>query len=156
MPKQSKSMSAKNITAVKKNSPEALPSVDSHLPAMPKLSPEMEKKLKELKDKLDSFKTKLLEKFGDYIVGITLLPPEKPTGAEGEKEESKKEEQKINLLVVVDDTTSQKMSKDELHQKFSTIVKQIGESTDKNMVPQSILLTDLWMNCYDAKYELNK
>jgi len=149
-------MSAKNITAVKKNSPEALPSVDSHLPAMPKLSPEMEKKLKELKDKLDSFKTKLLEKFGDYIVGITLLPPEKPTGAEGEKEESKKEEQKINLLVVVDDTTSQKMSKDELHQKFSTIVKQIGESTDKNMVPQSILLTDLWMNCYDAKYELNK
>src|SRR3990167_74894 len=92
-----------------------------------KLPPEMEEKLKALKSTLDKFKDKVLEKFGDYIVGITLLPPEKP--AEKPKEENSKEkaeERKINVLVVVDDTTSQKMSKEELYAKFSTIIKTIG------------------------------
>ncbi len=138
---------------------------------MPKLPPEVEKKLEALKVKLDGFKAKVLEKFGDYIVGIALLPPEKPIpkeGAEESKEQSKeekkednksdkaKEEQKISLLVVVDDTTSQKMTKDELHQKFSNIIQKIAEETDKNLSPQSILLTDLWQNSYDGKYDLNK
>ncbi len=118
------------------------------------IPPEMEKKLKALKEKLDTFKEKVLDKFGDYIVGITLLPPERPK--EGEDKKDKKEEKKIDVLVVVDDTTSQKMTKDELHNKFSTIVKQIGAEIDKNLAPQSILLTDLWQNSYDAKYDLNK
>jgi uncharacterized protein (UPF0332 family)/predicted nucleotidyltransferase len=123
----------------------------------PKIPPELEKKLKALKEKLDKFKDQVLEKFGDYIVGITLLPPEQAPKKEGEKaEDKKKEEQKIHVLVVVDDTTSTKMSKDELYQKFSTIIKKMGEDIDKNMVPQSVLLTDLWANCYDAKYDLNK
>ncbi len=125
---------------------------------MPKLPPELEKKLKNLKEKLDSFKDKVLEKFGDYIVGITLLPPEKPLPKPGEKAEETAavDEQKISLLVVVDDSDSQKMSKDELHAKFSGIVKKIGEEVDKNIIPQSILLTDLWYNCYDGKYDLNR
>ncbi len=124
---------------------------------MPKLSPEMEKKLKGLKKKLDEFKDKVLEKFGDYIVGITLMPPEKPQPKPGE--EPKKDEKSpddVSLLVVVDDTDSKKMSKDELHKKFSTIIKQIGEEVDKNIKPQSILLTDLWLNCYDGKFDLNR
>jgi len=125
---------------------------------LPKLPPELEKKLKALKEKLDSFKEKIIAKFGDYIVGITLLPPEKPAPPkEGEKvEEKPKDDQKIQVLVVVDDTDSKKMSKDELHQKFSTIIAKIAEDIDKNLVPQSVLLTDIWQNCYDAKYELNK
>src|SRR3989338_11377977 len=135
-------------------------SVESQLPpGMPKLPPELEKKLKALKEKLDTFKTKVLEKFGDYIVGITLLPPEKPMPKPGEEkkaEEAPKEDQNISVLVLVDDTTSQKMTKDELHQKFSTIIKKMAEETDKKIVPQAILLTDLWLNSYDAKYELNK
>ena len=145
--------------------------------APPKIPPEMEKKLKALKEKLDTFKDKVLEKFGDYIVGIALLPPEKQSSKggenqlskEGEKQEHRKpepakepaknaeeDEKKISLLIVVDDTTSQKMSKDELHQKFSTIITQIAADIDKNMATQSILLTDLWQNCYDAKYDLNR
>ena len=48
------------------------------------------------------------------------------------------------------------MSKDELHQKFSTIISKFAEDIDKNLIPQSILLTDLWQNCYDAKYDLNR
>ena len=155
MPKTTKSIKPKNISINKpqeKTSEENLPLP----PSQPKLPPELEKKLQELKEKLDKFKSKLLDKFGDYITGITLLPPEKPPVKEGEKVDEKKEEQKISLLVVVDDTTSQKMTKDELHQKFSTICKNIAEEVDKNIVPQSILLTDLWLNCYDAKYDLNK
>jgi len=133
---------------------------------LPKLPPEVEKKLKSLKTKLDKFKDQVLDKFGDYIVGITLLPPEKSKEAEKtekteekkkeEKKEDKKENEKINLLVVVDDTTSKKMSKDELHQKFSTIIKKIAEDIDKNLNTQSVLLTDIWQSCYDAKYDLNK
>ncbi|MBI2146387.1 hypothetical protein HYU22_03540 [Candidatus Woesearchaeota archaeon] len=165
--KKSKSINPKQMKAVSNTGKGELP-VNT-----PQLPPEMEKKLKALKEKLDSFKSKVLEKFGDYIVGITLLPPEKPLPKEGEpiaegelgkeekeprKEEKEpaKEDQKINLLIVVDDTTSQKMTKDELHQKFSTIIKKMAEEVDKNIIPQSILLTDLWQNCYDAKYELNK
>src|SRR3989344_587645 len=135
-------------------------------PALPKLPPELEKKLQVLKEKLDSFKAKVLDKFADYIVGIALLPPEQPPKQEGQqppiedkadKEKTDKaEEQKINVLVVVDDTTSQKMTKDELYQKFSEIIKKIGTEVDKNIIPQSILLTDIWQNCYDAKYDLNR
>jgi len=133
----------------------------------PKLSPELEKKLKTLKTKLDKFKDKVLDKFGDYIVGITLLPPEKvppKSAAPGQpasaaspvKEEKKEDDKKVNILTVVDDTTSKKMTKDELHHKFSTIIKKIAEEIDKDFVSQSVLLTDLWQNSYDAKYELNK
>src|SRR3989344_4285113 len=128
-------------------------------PNIPYIPPEMEKKLKVIKDKLDKFKEKVLEKFGDYIVGITLLPPEKPgeSPKEGEApKEDKKDENKINVMVVVDDTTSQKMTKDELFNKFSSAVKQIGEEVDKEITPQCALLTDLWQNCYDAKYDFNR
>ncbi len=154
MAKKTKSIQPKEIKAVaSKEEGVPLPST----PAMPKLPPELEKKLQALKEKLDQLKTKVLEKFGDYIVGITLLPPEKPLPKEGEKPVvDEKEEQKINLLVVVDDTTSQKMSKDELYQKFSDIIKKIAADIDKNIIPQSVLLTDLWQNCYDAKYDLNR
>ncbi len=136
--------------ATKKISPKKI-EAGSQVPAIntPKLPPELEKKLSKLKTTLDKFKDGVLDKFGDYIVGITLLPPEKP------KEGEKVDEKAINLLVVVDDTTSQKMSKDELHQKFSTIISKIAEDTDKNLKAQSVLLTDIWLNCYDGKFELN-
>ncbi len=186
--KESKTMQPKQITAIR---PAAGPGSPGHgepssapgsalegglppaPPGAPKLPPELEKKLKALKEKLDSFKDKILDKFGDYIVGIALLPPEKPLPPEGGKEggkegekstesakesgkEAAKDEQKINVLVVVDDTTSEKMTKDELHHKFSTIITKMAEEVDKNIAAQSILLTDLWMNCYDGKYDLNR
>ncbi len=172
MVKKSKSIQPKEIKAASA----AAPAVPGEMPlppspALPKLPPELEKKLQALKEKLDSFKAKVLDKFADYIVGIALLPPEQPPKPEGEpqnpadekaekektdKADKEKDEQKINVLVVVDDTTSQKMTKDELYQKFSEIIKKIATDVDKNIVPQSILLTDLWQNCYDAKYDLNR
>jgi len=152
--KSTKTLQPKSIKAVKDDAPQ-----------LPNLPPEMEKKLKALKSKLDKLKDKILDKFGDYIVGITLLPPEKTHKDKKELEKTEKEtgeklgkpdEDKVNLLVVVDDTTSKKMSKDELYQKFSSIIKKLAEEVDKDIVTQSVLLTDLWQNCYDAKYELNK
>lgn len=148
MSKKSKSLQPKKINAI--DNQEQAPVTLSNLPNIP---PELENKLKALKDKLDQFKNRILEKFGDYIVGITLLPPEQKPKEEG-KEPS--EDKDIHILVIVDDTTSQKMTKDELHHKFSSIIKKIAEEIDKKIVPQSVLLTDLWLNCYDAKYELNK
>ncbi len=158
MAKKTKSIQPKEMKLHQESSEIPLPAS----PALPKLPPELEKKLQALKEKLDSFKAKVLDKFADYIVGIALLPPEpppKPNGADTpsvEEKADKSEEQKINVLVVVDDTTSQKMTKDELYQKFSEIIKKIGTEVDKNIVPQSVLLTDLWQNCYDAKYDLNR
>src|SRR3989344_25539 len=124
----------------------------------PKITPELEKKLKSIKKKLDDFKDKVLDKFGDYIVGITLLPPEKPPEKEVAKEENKEKynPDRIDLLLIVDDTDSKKMTKDELHQKITEIVKKISEDIDKNLLPQLVLLTDLWQNSYDGKYDLNK
>ncbi len=126
---------------------------------LPTISPEVEKKLKAIKEKLDQFKKKVLDKFGDYIVGIALLPPEKPKGEpqkEGEEKAEKKDENKIHLLIVVDDTTSQKMSKEELFNKFSSAIKLLAEETDKDIAAQCALLTDVWQSCYDAKYDLNQ
>ena len=150
--KKAKNLNPKSIKKVTKERKELLS-------AVPPLPPELEEKLKNLKTKLDSFKAKVLEKFGDYIIGITLLPPEKAAEKREEKEEKKDDktdEKKISVLVLVDDTTSTKMSKDELHQKFSTIISKFAEEIDKNIVPQSVLLTDVWQNCYDGKYDLNK
>ncbi len=149
--KETKSISTKKITAVK-------PGVTENLPQQAqKLPPELEKKLAGLQKLLNEFKDKVLEKFGDYIVGITLMPPEKLSEKEVEKDpkKAKELEKKISLLVVVDDTTSKKMTKDELHKKFSTIITQIAQDLDKNLAPQSVLLTDIWNNCYDGKYDLN-
>ncbi|MBI4438584.1 nucleotidyltransferase domain-containing protein [Candidatus Woesearchaeota archaeon] len=43
-----------------------------------KLPKEAQKKFREIKEKLDSFKDRVMEKFGDYIVGVALLPPSQP------------------------------------------------------------------------------
>ncbi|MEK6899526.1 MAG: nucleotidyltransferase domain-containing protein, partial [Nanoarchaeota archaeon] len=148
----SKSMQAKEIKPVQAEIP---------LPAnIPNLPPEVEQKLKAIKDKLDQFKTKVVDKFGDYIVGIALLPPEKmqkdAASPENPEAEKKEDPDKIHVLVVIDDTTSQKMTKDELYNKLSSVIKQIGEEVDKNIATQCALLTDIWQNCYDAKYDLNR
>ncbi|MBU0470944.1 MAG: nucleotidyltransferase domain-containing protein [Nanoarchaeota archaeon] len=165
-------MAKKSSKSSKPIKQKSIKTVEEKIPvSMPNLPPELEKKLKSLKDKLDTFKKKVLDKFGDYIVGISLLPPEKQLkeadksglkerpkegSEEAVKEAEKADENKIHVLVIVDDTTSQKMTKDELHNKFSSIIKKIAEETDKNILPQSVLMTDVWQNSYDGKYDLNK
>jgi len=113
-----------------------------------KLPKDTKKKLKILKDKLDTFQKKVVEKFDTYIVGICLLPPPKPEdGKKPEKEE-------INVLTLVDDSDSKKMSKGELKEKLGTIITGIAKEIDENIISQTVILSELWQGCYDAKYEL--
>ncbi len=126
-----------------------------------KLPPEVKQKLTDIKNKLDKFKDELLKKFDKYVIGIALLPPPKPPAANlppdllaEEQKKYEQEKDRINVMVLVDDTDSQKMSKDELAEKMSTIVNAAAQDVDKNITPQITLLSDLWQNCYDGKYDL--
>ena len=116
-----------------------------------KLPPEVKKRLMQVKQKLDKFKKEVVGKFEKYIVGIALLPPPKPAPGKEIKPEDK---DKLNVLVLVDDSEPHKMSKGELKDKLSTIIENVAKETDKNIVPETILLSEVWQNCYDAKYEL--
>ncbi|MBN1156948.1 nucleotidyltransferase domain-containing protein [Candidatus Woesearchaeota archaeon] len=112
-----------------------------------KLPKEAEEKLKEIKKKLDTFQKKVTDKFDKYIMGIALLPPDKPK--EGEKPDTTA----INVLVLVDDSDSQKMTKEELKTKLGTIIDGIAKEVDKNLKPQTLIISELWQNCYDCKHE---
>jgi len=112
------------------------------------LPPEAQEKLKEIRSKLEKYKDSLLKKFSKYIIGIALMPPPKP-------EEGKKvDNEQINVLVLVDDTDSQKMSKLELKEKLDKIIVDLAGHTDKKLLPQTVILSELWQSCYDAKYDL--
>ncbi len=118
------------------------------VPDINQLPKETQEKLKKIKDKLDQFQKKVLEKFDKYVSGIALLPPEKPV--EGKKVNP----DLVNVLILVDDSDSQKMPKLELKDKLTAIIINIGKEVDKNLVPQVVILSDVWSSCYDAKYDL--
>ena len=107
---------------------------------------EAKKKVSEIKEKLEKFKKQLLSKFDEYVMGVVLLPP-KPDA---------KDKDKVHLLVLVDDSDSKKMSKYELKDKLFKIIDKMGADIDKNILADTIILSELWQNCYDAKYELLK
>ena len=123
--------------------------IEEH-PAMKKLPKEVQDKLKKIKTKLDKFSKKVVDKFEKYILGIALLPPPKP------EEEKKEEQEKINVLVLVDDTEPHKMTKGELRDKLTAIIESIAKEIDESIKPETLLLSELWQNCYDAKYEMLK
>ncbi|MBU1974984.1 MAG: nucleotidyltransferase domain-containing protein [Nanoarchaeota archaeon] len=113
-------------------------------PGMQNLPEDAKKRLDLIKKKLDTFKDRVMEKFDKYIMGVALLPPSKdPT-----------QKDQINVLVLVDDSDSKKMAKYELRDKLSKIITSIAKEVDKNMVPDTVILTELWQSCFDGKYEL--
>lgn len=112
------------------------------------LPKDVQNKLKSIKAKLDKFQKAVVNKFDKYIVGISLLPPQK------DPESGKVDKHKINTLVLVDDTDSKKMTKAELKEKISKIISEMAEGIDKNIVTQCLLLTELWQHCYDSKTEM--
>src|SRR3989338_1941203 len=147
--KDDKQEAAKEEKAEEKN-----PIAEQEKAAFDKLPKDVQEKLKAIKTKLDKFQKKALEKFDNYIAGITLLPPQKPEEQEGQKELKPEDKDKINVLVLVDDSDSRKMSKFELKDKLSVIIGDIAQEIDKNIVPQTVILSELWQNCYDGKYDL--
>ena len=128
--------------------------------ALEKLPKDVQDKLKGIKTKLEKFQKKILEKFDKYIVGIALIPPPKPRDQKLPADQKQPAEQKpldkdkINVLVLIDDSDSRKMSKFELKDKLTAIMKNIGQEIDKNLTPQAVILSELWQNCYDGKSEM--
>jgi uncharacterized protein (UPF0332 family) len=117
---------------------------------LPKLTKEMEEKMENMKKKMEDFKKQVLSKFDKYVVGIALMPPEKPQQSE------KTDPNKINILILVDDTDSQKMTKNELISRLSHIIDDMATKIDKNFCPEVMLTSELKEACYDAKYEILK
>ncbi|NIA04154.1 MAG: hypothetical protein GWP09_02270, partial [Nitrospiraceae bacterium] len=105
-----------------------------------------QEKLENLKGKLDSFKNKVLEKFQDYVLGIALMPPDVDKN-------NKPKTKKINILTLIDDTNKKKMTTEELSNKITGIITSIAKEIDPTIAPEVILLTELWQEAYDAKYD---
>lgn len=125
---------------------------------------ELQKKFDEIKSKVDKFQSEALKKFGEYIIGITLLPPK---NLDREREFMRREENRdltreeeeaiknhLDLLILVDDNDSKKTPKFELREKIIKIMDKTAEEIDKNLKPIIKLLTELKEDCYDAKYEI--
>jgi len=133
----------------KKEAPKVVPQGAAPAPgAPPKISKEVQEKLKQIKTKLDKFSKKVIEKFDKYIMGVSLLPPPKP------KEGEKIDKNRIDVLVLIDDTEPTKMTKGELRDKLSKIMDEIAKDIDPNIKQDTVLLSEVWQSCYDAKYDL--
>lgn len=117
------------------------------------MSEEAKKKLEELREKLDQFQKKVMDKFSDYVLGISLLPPPRPETDPETGKEKPIDKNKIYLLTLVDDSDSKKMSKEELKEKLSTIIQSMAKEVDEKLAVETLLLTELWQSCYDAKYD---
>ncbi|MEK6946080.1 MAG: nucleotidyltransferase domain-containing protein, partial [Nanoarchaeota archaeon] len=132
------------------------------------LPKDVQEKLEAIKSKLEKFHKKILEKFDKYIVGVALMPPPKPEELQQLQQlqnpqlpapavppaPAPEDKDKIHVLVLVDDSDSKTMSKLELKDKLTAIILSIGKEIDPNITPQTLILSELWQNCFDAKYEL--
>ena len=176
--KKSKSKTAKKTAQPKGIEKKAQVKVDEKFEQLGmKLPKDAQKKLKALKGKLDKFQSQVVKKFDKYIMGIALIPPPKaqtypgmpamPPGRPGmppmaptmkpglvPQQPAAKPEQQTHLLVLVDDSDSKKMAKFELKSKLAVIIDKMAIDIDKGFTVNTIILSELWQNCYDAKYDL--
>ncbi|MGM5481399.1 MAG: nucleotidyltransferase domain-containing protein [Nanobdellota archaeon] len=112
--------------------------------ALAQVPADQKDKLENIKNVLESFKDKIIKRLEGYVMGVSLLPPD--------KDDDKKE--KINALILIDDSESKKISKEELHEKLQKINDEIATSVNKHLKVQVVLLSEVWQQCYDSKYEI--
>lgn len=116
--------------------------------AMAGLPKEAQEKLKAIQGKLGKLQTKIVAKLTEkYVLGIALAPPSK-------SEDGKVDVEKINAIVLIDDSDSQNLSKEELKQKLEKVIAKEAKSVDKNINPQTIMISELWQECYDGRHEM--
>jgi uncharacterized protein (UPF0332 family)/predicted nucleotidyltransferase len=135
------------MTKKKKQNTQEKPKAETAPKTFEDLPKETQEKLHNLKSKLETFQQRITDKFKQYIMGVSLLPP-------NQEAKTKEEKERINTLVLIDDTESNKLSKDQLKEKLSKIIIEIGKDVDKNITPEIVLLTEVWQSCYDGKNEL--
>jgi uncharacterized protein (UPF0332 family) len=126
----------------------------------------IKKKLAQLKTKVEAFKKKFLKKHDKNTLGICLLPPERfeevvnRLKAENLKEDAlkkrlKEEQEKMNVLLLIDDSeTKTPQEKIDLIKKTDENANKIASDIDKNIRPQSMLMSEVSEACYDGKYEI--
>ena len=105
---------------------------------------------------IESFKEKLLDKFGEYIIGIAVLPPLTPEQVQQQQQidpKFKYDPKRVPLMVVVEDASS-KQPKDVLHKKFQSACDTIAKDVHKNLAPQAYLLSQVWSSCYEGQYDI--
>ncbi len=118
--------------------------------SMQQLPKDVQEKINQIKGKIEIFQKKIVEKFDKYIMGVALLPPPRPE----EIKDKNIDKDAIHVLVLVDDSDSRNMSKDDLKNKLFSVIDTMAQDVDKKILPQVIILSELWQNCYDAKYEV--
>ena len=99
-----------------------------------------QEELDEIKGLVESFKDNLIEKFKDYVLTVSLLPP-------GE------DKQKINVLVLIDDAESEKLTQKELRKKLESAVQTKAENVSERLSPDVRLISDVWQDYYDGNTE---
>ena len=130
------------------------------------LPEEARKKLDEIKKSIATFRDRLLKKFDKYVIGITILPPPQQAQATPEQktgqhvtvqpplQQDATPKDRINVAILLDDTDSKKMSKAELKNKLSSIISQMAKDVNEKILVQTVILSELWQNCYDGKFDL--
>ncbi len=106
------------------------------------LSDTQKAQLDKIRKTVEKFQERVFERFKDYVLGVSLLPP---------REEEK---DRIPVLLLIDDVNSTKTPKAELREKLLKVFDEIAAAVDKKLLPEPLLLTELWQYCYDAKYEV--
>jgi predicted nucleotidyltransferase/uncharacterized protein (UPF0332 family) len=117
-----------------------------------------QEKLLKIKENIEEFSKKVVAKFEGYVLGVCLLPkdaPKKPVDDEegAKKPEAKPNENAIRTLVLIDDSDSTKMSKQDLKDKISSIVDSMAKESMDGLESETLLLSELWTMCLDAKYD---
>lgn len=152
-------MAKKKSTNNKKTQPKTSKpkgiTIPENLPA------DVKQKVEAIRKNLEKFHKSIHEKFDKYIVGMALLPPPLPPGKNlppdvlvREKKRYEEEKDKHHLLILIDDSEPTKMSKFELRDKLSTIMHSTAKEIDDKFIPQTLLVSEIWQNCYDGKYDL--
>ena len=148
-----KSESKKSSTAVKDSVSEDSVPVSTGVntgeldKVLEQLPADQKDKLEKIKNSVEAFKDKIIHRLEGYVMGVSLLPPSKA-------EDGSEDKESINVLVLIDDNDSKKMSKDELGEKIQGIGEELAKSVDVNLKPQTLLITQLWQQCYDSKYDM--
>lgn len=128
---------------------------------------ELKKRFQQIKNTLEDFKKKVLKEHKE-VVGITLLPPQKPgmPGMEmgmpasgtpliaGQPSHPQEEKDAISVFVLVDDSGVERGKLIDFIEAIDKNVVKIGKEVDRKIKTTTLATSELKEQCYDGKYDL--